>query len=88
MEQLPEPGQRWTTARKQTVVQAVRSEVLTLDEVCRRYALSVEEFIGWEKALARHGRPGLRSTRIQIYRDTEPDAPKGKPRNYHAASHT
>jgi hypothetical protein len=37
---------------------------LTLDEVCRRYALSVEEFIGWEMALAQHGEPGLRSTRI------------------------
>jgi Protein of unknown function (DUF1153) len=41
MEQLPEPGQRWTTPRKQTVVQAVRSGRLTLDEVCRRYLLSV-----------------------------------------------
>jgi hypothetical protein len=29
----------------------------------------------------------LRSTRLQIYRDTEPEK-TGKPRNYHAALHT
>jgi transposase-like protein len=86
---LPELGQRWTTARKQTVVEAVRLGGLTLSEVCQRYALSVEEFAAWQTALARYGRPGLRSTRLQIYRDTEPGAShQGRPRHYYAACHS
>jgi transposase-like protein len=85
---LPELGQRWTTARKQTVVEAVRLGGLTLSEACQRYALSVEEFAAWQTALARYGRPGLRSTRIQVYRDTEPGAPKKEPRTYHACCHS
>jgi transposase-like protein len=85
---LPEPGPRWTTARKQTVVQAVRSGRLTLDEVCRRYALSEEEFVGWEKAIAQYGRHGLRVTRVQIYRDTEPGEPKVvRSRHYYACKY-
>jgi transposase-like protein len=63
--------QRWTIERKAAVVQAVRRGVLSLDEACRRYILSPEEFAAWERAIDRHGIHGLRVTRIQIYRDTE-----------------
>jgi len=40
---------RWVTRRKAAVVAAVREGVLTLDEACRRYHLSVEEFTSWQR---------------------------------------
>ncbi len=59
---------RWVTRRKAAVVAAVREGVLTLEEACRRYQLSVEEFTSWQRLVDRHGLPGLRATRIQEYR--------------------
>ena len=59
---------RWVTRRKAAVVAAVREGVLTLDEACRRYQLSIEEFTSWQRLVDRHGLPGLRATRIQEYR--------------------
>jgi Protein of unknown function (DUF1153) len=50
----------------------VRNGALTLEEACRRYQLSVEEFHAWQKAIDAHGVAGLRVTRLQIYRDTPP----------------
>jgi hypothetical protein len=38
--------------------------------VCRLHNLSVDEFLAWERDIDRHGIHGLRSTRYQIYRDT------------------
>lgn len=88
MADLPKPGQRWSPSRKAGVVEAVRIGRLTLDEACKRYELSVEEFIAWQKAIIAHGIPGLRATRLQIYRETEPGAPKPeKPRRYAACNH-
>jgi hypothetical protein len=46
--------------------------VISLEEVCRRYELTVEEFLAWERAIDTHGVPGLRVTRLQIYRDNPP----------------
>ena len=67
---LPAPDtKRWVIRRKALVVAAVRGGLLTLVEACRRYRLSVEEFLGWQKAIDRFGLPGLRTTRTQIYRD-------------------
>ena len=59
---------RWVTRRKAAVVAAVREGVITLEEACRRYHLSVEEFTSWQRLVDRHGLPGLRATRIQDYR--------------------
>lgn len=75
--ELPSPDtKRWVVRRKAIVVQAVRNGSLTLQEACKRYNLSEEEFVAWERAIDRHGVPGLRVTRLQIYRDT--DEPRGK----------
>ena len=72
MPELPSPNtKRWVVRRKAVVVQAVRSGAITLQEACRRYSLSVEEFLAWQRAIERHGIPGLRVTRLQIYRDTD-----------------
>ena len=79
---LPAPDtKRWVARRKAVIVEAVRGGAIDLDEVCRRYNLSVEEFLGWERAIERHGVPGLRVTRLQIYRDTDAGAPKTRQRS-------
>lgn len=66
---LPKPGaQRWVMRRKAEVVTAVRGGLLTLDDACKRYGLTNEEFLGWQKSLDRHGLKGLSTTRIQHYR--------------------
>ena len=70
---LPPSGtKRWVPRRKAVIVNAVRTGVISLEEVCRRYGLSVEEFHAWECAIDTHGVPGLRVTRPQIYRDNPP----------------
>src|SRR3954469_17786149 len=70
--ELPAPDtKRWVVRRKAIVVAAVRNGSLSLQEACRRYKLSVEEFLAWQRAIERHGGPGLRVTRLQIYRDTD-----------------
>ncbi|HEX3861793.1 MAG TPA: DUF1153 domain-containing protein [Stellaceae bacterium] len=74
--ELPSPDtKRWVVRRKAVVVQAVRDGTITLQEACRRYNLSVEEFHAWQQAIERHGVPGLRVTRLQIYRDTDEPHP-------------
>jgi hypothetical protein len=66
---LPPPGiKRWVIRRKAEVVAAVRAGILSLDEACDRYKLSVEEFLSWQRSIDRHGLRGLRTTRIQDYR--------------------
>ena len=70
--ELPPPDtKRWTARRKAAVVQSVRLGLISLEEACLRYDLTVEELFGWQRAVDRHGIPGLRVTRLQIYRDTE-----------------
>ena len=69
MDDLPSVNtRRWVARRKATVVTAVRSGLITLEDACRRYTLSVEEYLSWERAIEKHGLPGLRVTRIQEYR--------------------
>ena len=69
MDDLPPPNtRRWVARRKATVVAAVRRGLITLDEACLRYTLSVEEYLSWERAIERHGLAGLRVTRLQDYR--------------------
>jgi hypothetical protein len=62
---------RWVIRRKAAVVKAVSTGVLTLDDACARYRLSIEEFYAWRSLVERHGPPGLRVTRLQSYRLAE-----------------
>lgn len=64
----PLSTRRWVIRRKAEVVAAVRGGLLTLEDACDRYKLTVEEFLGWQKAIDQHGLPGLRATRVQQYR--------------------
>jgi hypothetical protein len=66
---LPAPNtKRWVIRRKAQVVAGVRHGVISLEEACRRYKLSVEEFLSWQRLIESHGVPGLRATRLQEYR--------------------
>jgi len=68
-ETLPPAGtRRWVIRRKAQVVEAVRSGLISLEEACSRYALSIEEFLSWQRSIERDGLRGLRITRIQDYR--------------------
>jgi transposase-like protein len=64
----PADTRRWVVRRKAAVVAAVQSGKITLEEACRRYNLSEEEFRAWQRAFEAHGLPGLRATRLQQYR--------------------
>jgi hypothetical protein len=68
MADLPGPGTRWVIRHKANVVAAVRGGLLSLHEACSRYTLTVEEILDWEHSFDQHGSAGLRTTRIQQYR--------------------
>ena len=69
IDELPPPGtRRWVIRRKAEVVAGVRAGLISIEEACKRYSLSVEEFLSWQRAIDRHGLRGLRTTRIQDYR--------------------
>lgn len=66
---LPPPNtKRWVARRKAQVVAGVRAGLLTLDDACKRYTLTAEEFLSWARQIDRHGVRGLRVTRLQDYR--------------------
>lgn len=68
---LPPPDlKRWVSRRKAEVVLAVEGGLLTLDEACRRYKLTVEEFLSWEHSLENYGLNGLKVSHAQQYRHT------------------
>jgi hypothetical protein len=69
LESMPPPTtRRWVTRRKGEVVAAVRGGLLTADEACTRYDISLEELSSWQMAVDRSGLAGLRVTRTQEYR--------------------
>ena len=66
---LPSPDtKRWVIRRKAEVVAAVRGGLLSLEEACSRYMLTVDEFLSWQASIDKHGLAGLRTTRTQQYR--------------------
>lgn len=65
----PLDTKRWVIRRKAVLVAAVRGGLLSLEEACERYKLTVDEFLCWQHLIERHGLPGLRTTRVQDYRD-------------------
>lgn len=69
-EMLPKPGlRRWVIRRKAEVVAAVHGGLLTFEEACERYSLTLGELASWERSVERAGMKGLRVTRLQHYRD-------------------
>jgi hypothetical protein len=73
MSDLPPPNtKRWVVRRKAAVVAAVRAGKITMEEALRRYQLTEEEFLSWQRSFETHGLPGLRATRVQQYRRARP----------------
>ncbi len=64
----PADTKRWVARRKAQVVAGVRAGLITLEDACARYTLTVEEFLSWADSVDRHGVRGLRVTRLQDYR--------------------
>jgi hypothetical protein len=67
----PANTKRWVIRRKAEVVAAVRSGIISLEDACNRYKLSMEEFLSWQRLIDSHGLAGLRVTRLQDYRGTD-----------------
>lgn len=66
---LPSPDtKRWVARRKAQVVAGVRGGLISIEEACRCYNLTIEEFLSWQRTIDRHGLLGLRATRLQEYR--------------------
>src|SRR5437763_8501297 len=58
MAELPPANtRRWVARRKAAVVAAVQNGKITLEEACRRYELSEEEFRSWQRTYQSHGVP-------------------------------
>lgn len=64
----PRNTSRWVVRRKAEVVAAVNGGLLTVNEACDRYNLTLEELASWQRAIEREGMAGLRATRVQHYR--------------------
>src|ERR1700735_1184069 len=60
---LPPPTtKRWVIRRKAEVVAAVRGGLISLEEACGRYTLTVDEFLSWQMSINQHGFTGLATT--------------------------
>ena len=64
----PANTKRWVSRRKAAVVAGVRSGLISLEDACRRYALTEDEFNSWASNLKNYGLAGLKTTRIQHFR--------------------
>jgi Protein of unknown function (DUF1153) len=64
----PRDTKRWVTRRKAEVVAAVQGGLISLEEACDRYRLSVEEYLSWQHGIAHYGLDGLRATHVQDHR--------------------
>lgn len=60
---------RWVIRRKAQVVAAIRGGLLSLEEAASRYRLTTDELLHWQQSIDRHGLAGLRTTKVQQYRE-------------------
>ena len=66
---LPSPNtKRWVSRRKAAVLAAIREGLITMEEACERYMLSVEELLSWQRLMDNHGVQALKATKVQEYR--------------------
>ena len=65
----PANTRRWMARRKAEVIAAVHGGLLTMAEACRRYSLSAEEFLEWERHYKQDGLEGLRASARPLARD-------------------
>jgi hypothetical protein len=73
LDNLPPPNTaRWVPRKKAEIVAAVRGGLLSLGEARDRYALTLEEFAGWQDTVDQFGLLGLRTTHSRDYRQATP----------------
>ncbi|GGE20670.1 hypothetical protein GCM10011529_29160 [Polymorphobacter glacialis] len=66
---LPSPNTtRWVASRKAQILAAINDGRISRAHACARYRISEAELRLWERAVECAGVPGLRVTRVQIYR--------------------
>ena len=58
-------NQRWTPLRKAKIIVAIRGGLISADEMCQRYKVTLEELEIWQRGFDRSGINGLRVTRIK-----------------------
>jgi transposase-like protein len=79
MIELPPPNtRRWVARHKAAVVAAVSSGMITVEEACRHYQMSEEEFFAWRRAFENYGILGLRAGCVQQQRGPRPSRPVDK----------
>ena len=64
----PASTRRWVASRKAAVVQAVAAGLISRRSALETYAISDEELVEWQSAVAAHGDGALRATWLQKYR--------------------
>jgi hypothetical protein len=70
---MTESIKRWTPRRKAAVILSVRHGEIRLSEALEYYQISEEEYISWLNAYDKHGWPGLRVSKLGLYRKTTKD---------------
>ncbi len=69
MTDLPPPGtKRWTARYKAQIVIAVRSGLISLEDACSNYKLTVDELFSWQESYDRYGLRGLSTIRLHLHR--------------------
>ena len=59
---------RWVAGRKAEILAAVEVGLLTVEQACARYGLSLDEFLLWKRAVKTAGVSGLKIKRVQDHR--------------------
>lgn len=74
----PIPVRRWVPHRKAELIAAVRGGSLSLDAACKRYDLTVEEFLAWQHGIDLFGMAGLRVYKPRTGRTLRKKSAAGK----------
>lgn len=69
---------RWVAGRKAEILAAVEVGLLTVEEACARYGLSLDEFLLWKSAVKAAGVSGLKIKRVQDHRSRRAEGPVRK----------
>jgi hypothetical protein len=81
---LPRLNERWTTRRKAAVIEAVRGGWVPIEEMCRTYSLSVDEFLAWERDIDRTASPACARRGIRFIGRPKRDGPVDNDTGPHA----
>jgi hypothetical protein len=61
----PVKPNRWFPTHKAEIVLAVLGGLITADQACKRYKLTLEEFTLWQRSFEKNGIAGLRVARAK-----------------------